>query len=144
VETRTDTLTAENAPAPDLVRAKVGALPVEPAPATGGGRRNPMRALRLPEQHDPAPESTRMIAMSGWAALLVLLGMLVAIRTLVAIVLAPGPGWLVPTVMSLGIAGTVCAALSFATIHHRQLPWQLLGLATLLLCGNLFLVIARL
>ena len=144
METRIDTLTAETVPAPDLVRAKVGALPVEPADEHGEGVRNPMRALRLPEKHDPAPESTRMIAMSGWAALLVLLGMVVAIRTFVAIVFEPGPDWLVPTVMSVGIAGTACAGLAFATVHHRWLPWELLGLSTLLLSGNLFLVVSHL
>src|SRR5215218_6994519 len=48
VETRIDTLTAETVPAPDLVRAKVGALPVEPAASRAEGVRNPMRALRLP------------------------------------------------------------------------------------------------
>ncbi|NUR73423.1 MAG: hypothetical protein HOU81_21605 [Hamadaea sp.] len=145
METRIDTLT-EN-PAPELTRARVGSLPVLPVAAsvaTQGVRRNPMRALRLPEQDDPAPGSTRMLGMSAWAALLVLVGAVVAVRVFLAIVFEPGPDWLMPTVMSVGIAGTVCGGLAFATVHHRWLPWELLGTASLLLGGNLLLVITQL
>jgi len=142
VETRIDTLT--ETPAPELTRTRVGSLPVEPAADPAPVRRNPMRALRLPEQDDPAPGSTRMLGMSAWAALLVLIGMVVAIRTFVAIVFEPGPDWLVPTVMSVGIAGTVCGGLAFATVHHRWLPWELLGVASVLLGGNLLLVVTQL
>jgi hypothetical protein len=56
----------------------------------------------------------------------------------------PGPDWLVPTVMSIGIGGTVCAGLAFATVHHKGRPWELLGLASLLLGVNLVLVITQL
>jgi hypothetical protein len=155
VETRIDTLTdtpaqreiasaeAASAEGAALTRPRVGSPPVAPAdqPAV---RRNEMRALRLPEEDDPAPGSVRMLGMSAWAAGLVLLGMAVAVRTFVAIVFQPGPAWLVPTVMSVGIAGTICGGLAFATIHHRWLPWQLLGVATVLLGGNLLLVITQL
>lgn len=148
METRIDTLTTDAPASPGsgdpVVRAAVGALPVMPAPAAAPGVRNPMRALRLPEHDDPAPDTSRMLLMSGWAALLALLGMVVAVRTFVAIVFSPGPEWLVPTVMSVGIAGTACAGLAFATVHHRWLPWQLLGLASVLLGGNLYLVISYL
>jgi hypothetical protein len=123
----------------------VGTLTVEPAnPARSDGPHNPMRALRLPEDRDPAPNLGRMVAMSAWAAVLALLGMVVAIRTFLAIMLGPGPDWLVPTVMSLGIGGTICAGIAFATVHHKWLPWQLLGLASVLLGVNLVLVIGQL
>ncbi|MEV6971258.1 hypothetical protein AB0M47_39790 [Hamadaea sp. NPDC051192] len=149
METRIDTLTETPAQAPGespaakFVRARVGSLTVVPA-AAETVRRNPMRALRLPEQDDPVPGSTRMLGLSAWAALLVFVGMVVAIRVFVAIVFEPGPSWLVPTVMSVGIAGTVCGGLAFATVHHRWLPWELLGVASLLLGGNLLLVITQL
>lgn len=85
-----------------------------------------------------------MLGMSAWAALLVLVGAVVAVRVFLAIVFEPGPDWLMPTVMSVGIAGTVCGGLAFATVHHRWLPWELLGTASLLLGGNLLLVITQL
>ncbi|NUO61068.1 MAG: hypothetical protein HOV78_30790 [Hamadaea sp.] len=150
METRIDTLTETPAQpsgetqAATLVRARVGSLPVVPAEAIQAVRRNPMRALRLPEHDDPEPGSTRMLGMSAWAALLVFVGMVVAIRVFLAIVFEPGPEWLVPTVMSVGIAGTVCGGLAFATVHHRWLPWELLGVASVLLGGNLLLVITQL
>lgn len=124
------------------VSRTVGALSVEPA---GPDRpRNPMRALRFPEDGDPAPNLGRMVGMSVWAAALALLGMVVAVRTFIAIMLGPGPDWLVPTVMSVGIGGTVSAGLAFATVHHKWLPWELLGVASLLLSANLLLVITQL
>jgi hypothetical protein len=151
VETSTDTLAAAAADADVSVASQaarattVGALTVESAsPAPLDGPRNPGRALRLPEENDPAPHLGRMVAMSVWAAGVALLGMVVAIRTFVAIMLGPGPDWLVPTVMSLGIGGTICAGIAFATVHHKWLPWELLGLASLLLGANLVLVITEL
>jgi hypothetical protein len=150
VETSTDTFTAATAapegPATDVPRATtVGALTVEPAgSARLDGPHNPMRALRLPEHADPAPRLGRMVAMSAWAAGLAFLGMVVAIRTFLAIMLGPGPDWLVPTVMSLGIGGTICAGFAFATVHHKWLPWELLSMASVLLCANLVLVITQL
>jgi hypothetical protein len=150
VETSTGTFPAAIAPADeaaaDVPRATtVGALTVESASAArSGGTHNPVRALRLPEDGDPAPQLSRMVAMSAWAAVLALLGMVVAVRTFVAIMVGPGPDWLVPTVMSLGIGGTVGAGLAFATVHHKWLPWELLGVASLLLAVNLVLVITQL
>jgi hypothetical protein len=148
VETSTDTLAAADAGAPvasPAARATtVGALTVESASPGLDGPRNPMRALRLPEAGDPAPHLGRMVAMSVWAAALALLGMVVAVRTFVAIMLGPGPDWLVPTLMSLGIGGTVCAGIAFLTVHHKWLPWELLGLASVLLGTNLVLVITQL
>ena len=89
---------------------------------------------------DHAPHLGRMVALSAWSAVVALLGMAVAIRTFVAIVLDPGPAWVVPVVMTIGIGGTVCAGLAFAAVHYRRLPWQLLGAASLLLAINLILV----
>lgn len=123
----------------------VGALTVEPASAgRPEGPRNPMRALRLPEDGDPAPHLGRMAALSVWAAAVALLGMVVVVRTFIAVMFGPGPDWLMPTVMSIGIGGTVCAGLAFATVHHKSLPWKLLGVASLLLGVNLVLVITQL
>jgi hypothetical protein len=148
VETSADTFAAVDADAPvasPAARATtVGALTVEPVSPAQAGPRYPVRALRLPEMDDPSPNLARMVSMSTWAAALVLLGMIVAVRTFIAIFLDPGPQWLVPTLMSLGIGGTLCAGIAFATAHRRWLPWELLGLASLLLATNLFLVITRL
>jgi hypothetical protein len=99
-----------------------------------------MSPVRLPVDGDPVPHMGRMIAMSAWAAIVVLLGMVVAVRTFVAIVLQPGPAWVVPTVTTIGIAGTLCAGFAFAAIHHKTLPWRLLGAASGLLLVNLALV----
>lgn len=98
------------------------------------------RALRFPEPDDPAPRMRRMVLLSGWSAALALLGLIVAVRTFIAIVLSPGPGWLVPVVAVVGFAGIACAGLAFAAVHHKWLPWELLSLASLLLGINLILV----
>jgi hypothetical protein len=124
-------------------RTTVGALTVESGAGINGPR-NPIGAPRLPEEHDLAPGAGRMVVTSAWAAVLVLLGMVVGVRTFIAIALDPGPRWLIPTVMILGIAGTACTGIALATIRRPRLPWRLLGLATLLLCGNLCLVITLL
>ncbi|NUR31123.1 MAG: hypothetical protein HOV83_35645 [Catenulispora sp.] len=116
----------------------LGALPVEASPEPGV--RNPMRALRLPEEHDPAPHSGRLVAVCSWAAGIGLLGLVIALRTLAAMLHAPGAGWVVPTVISIAAVGTVSAGLAFATIHHRRLPWQLLSVSTALLLANLVIV----
>ena len=48
-------------------------------------------------------------------------------------------------ILTLGLALSVASArLAFATVHHRWLPWELLGVASLLLGGNLLLVITQL
>ena len=147
METSADTFAAVDADTPVAGPAAwattVGALAVEPADPAQTGPRYPVRALHLPEMDDPAPNLARMISMSTWAAALGLLGMIVAVRTFIAIFVAPGPQWLVPTLMSLGIGGTVCAGIAFATAHRKWLPWELLGLASLLLATNLLLVIIR-
>lgn len=119
----------------------VGALTVESAdPPRSDAPRKALRALRLPEDDDPTPHLGRMIAMSVWASVLVLLGMAVAVRMFLAIVLGSAPTWLVSMVAVIGIAGTVCAGVAFATVHHRWLPWRLLSAASLLLGLNLLLV----
>lgn len=130
----------------DVSRATtVGALTVESVdPPQSDAPRNPVPALRLPDKDDPAPQLGRMVAMCAWAAALVLLGMVIAVRTFLVIMLGPSPAWVVPTVMSIGIGGTVCAGVAFATVHHKWLPWQLLGMASLLLGVNLVLVITQL
>jgi hypothetical protein len=147
VETRADTFAAADTHAPVASPAAgpttVGALTVERAGPIQAGPRNPVWPLHLPEMDDPSPNLARMVSMSTWAAVLGLLGMIVAVRTFIAIFIAPGPQWLVPTLMSLGIGGTLCAGIAFATAHRKWLPWELLGLASLLLATNLVLVITR-
>lgn len=93
---------------------------------------------------DAEPQLGRMVTMSAWAAVLALLGMVVAVRTFIAIMFDPGPEWLVPTIMSLGIAGTACAGIAFAAVRRKVVPWLLLLLASLLLGANLVLVVTRL
>jgi hypothetical protein len=149
VDTTTGTFTAATGDAAsDGVVIQAPAAPLEEEMASDtveAAARSPQEGgrpthLRLREETEEAPHLGRMVAMSACAALLALLGMVVAIRTFVAIVLDAGPGWVVPVVMTLGVAGTVCAGLAFATVHHKRLPWQLLGAASLLLAVNLILV----
>jgi hypothetical protein len=123
-----------------IVETSTGAFPAVTAPAPSDASRDPMPAVRLPEDGDPAPHMGRMVAMCVWAAVVTLLGMVVAIRMFIAIVIQPGPAWLLPTVVVFGIAGIGCAGVAFGTIHHKWLPWRLLGAATLLLAVNLLLV----
>ncbi|GAA1506368.1 hypothetical protein GCM10009827_020130 [Dactylosporangium maewongense] len=86
-------------------------------------------AFRLPTDRDPAPEPRHLAAVCGWAALLGLGGMAVALRAFVGLVSA-SRGWYAPTVIVIGLVGLACTIAAFASVHQRRLPFALLGAAS--------------
>lgn len=86
-------------------------------------------AFRLPTDRDPAPEPRHLAAVCGWAALLGLGGMAVALRAFVGLVSA-SRAWYAPTVIAIGLVGLACTIAAFASVHKRRLPFALLGAAS--------------
>lgn len=124
-------------------RTALGALSIEPRtrpPATTSRT----GALRLPAEHDPAPRHGRMLVLSAWSALLVLVGLVIGARMFAAILLNSGPEWLVPAVVAIGVVGIVAAGLAFAAIHRGAWAYLALGTATLALTINLALTLTYL
>jgi hypothetical protein len=95
-------------------------------------RRQLPDAFRLPTEDDPAPANRHIAAVCAWAAVLGLGGMAVALRAFVGLV-SQYRAWYAPTVITVGLLGLACTIGSFASVHHRRLPFALLGAATVLL-----------
>jgi hypothetical protein len=83
------------------------------------------------------PTLRRLAGLSGWAALLGLLGMAVGIRGLVAVIATTPPGWYQPTLILIGIAGIITTAAAFVTARRGLTPWILLGTASAVLITSL-------
>lgn len=113
-------------------------------PGTGLGGRIAARLrvrFRLPGRQDPAPHPAKLIGICGWAAGLGLLGLPVAGRSSVAIVMHAAPAWFEPAVVTLGLLGIGLTVAGFAAVHRRWLPWGLLLAASALLASNLLLTL---
>jgi hypothetical protein len=85
--------------------------------------------FRLPTEADPRPASRRIAAVCAWAAALGLGGMAVALRAFVGLI-AQYRAWYAPTVIAVGLLGLACTIGAFASVHHRRLPFALLGVAS--------------
>lgn len=128
--------------APDTTRT-LGALPVE-ARSEARIEPVPMRPVRLPAEHDPAPNHGRLLLLSAWTAVLVLLGLVAAARVIAAILLNSGPNWLVPASVTIGTLGVIAAGVAFASIHRATWAYAMLGASTVALFLNLTLVLVLL
>jgi hypothetical protein len=107
-------------------------------------RRQPMPAITMPGPHDPPPDTHRMIGICAWAAVLGLIGLAIAGRALVALVMSAPPGWYEPTVVLVGLLGMGLTAAAYLAVYHPRLPWALLGAATVPLVANLAVTIVAL
>lgn len=97
--------------------------------------------FKLPDGQVPAPHPIRLFAICTWAAGLGLFGLPVAGRSSVAIITGSAPAWFEPVVVSVGVAGILVTAATFAAMHRRWLPWLLLAAGTALLLSNLGLTL---
>jgi hypothetical protein len=131
---------SEAAPRP---AGALDALPIEPRTEPRAADA-PARPLRLHEEHDPAPRHSRLFALSGWSAGMVLVGFLIAVRLAAAMFLEQGPGWLAPTMIGIAVGGIVAAGVAFASIHRSRWPYLAMSVSTALLAINLLLVLAYL
>jgi hypothetical protein len=90
-------------------------------------------AMREPvRKESPAPR--RLVGLASWAAILGILGAILAIRDGVGIMIG-APAWFFPTVAAIGIIGVCLTMGAFLTARARTVPWLLLGLASCALLG---------
>lgn len=83
-------------------------------------------------RHVPiAPPPYRIILMSVWALLLILVGLAAGGRALVATVFTrTAPWWFPPAVLLAGVIGIAMTILTLGTVRYRVLPWLFLLAAT--------------
>jgi hypothetical protein len=83
------------------------------------------------------PDLRRLLGLSGWAAALGVVGLVVGVRGLVAILVGGIPGWYEPTLVVMGLVGTGVTAGAFLTVRYGRLPWYLLGAGTVVLLASI-------
>jgi hypothetical protein len=97
--------------------------------------------FRFPAADDPDPGTVRVLAMSLYSAFLGLGGVGVGLRGLVA-VMGGAPGWFIPVLALVGLAGVVLAVGALLSVHRRFLPWALLLAAAVPLTGDMLIAMA--
>lgn len=99
------------------------------------------RAFRLPGSNDPAPPTTKLVAMCAWATGLGLIGLLVATRAVLAMWRGNPPGWYEPSFIAVGLVGIGLTVGAFMSIQRHRLPWIMLALATVPLIASIVLTV---
>ncbi|GIG57026.1 hypothetical protein Lfu02_13980 [Longispora fulva] len=80
-----------------------------------------------------APPPQRILAaVSVWAFVLALGGIVVGLAALVRII-AGAPGWFEPVIILVGILGMGFTVAGFVTVNRALIPWAVLGAGTLTL-----------
>ncbi|MGY0230953.1 hypothetical protein [Longispora urticae] len=91
---------------------------------------------RRGERDFTAPPPQRILAaVSVWAFVLALGGIVVGISALVRII-AGAPGWFEPVIILVGIVGMAFTVAGFATVRRPMIPWAVLGAGTLTLIAG--------
>jgi hypothetical protein len=85
-----------------------------------------------------------VIGTCAWAAVLGLVGLVVAARSLWAIMAGLAPGWFEPAVIGAGLVGIGLTVAGFTAIHQRYLPWALLAAASAVLAATTAMMISAL
>jgi hypothetical protein len=86
--------------------------------------------FRMPGTPDPAIRLRQLAVASTWAAALGFGGVILVLRIVFGLFTSIA-GWYLPVIFVLGLAGITCTVGAFGSLHHRRLPWLLLGGATL-------------
>jgi hypothetical protein len=97
-------------------------------------------AIRVPRP-DQGPRLRYLAAACGWAALLGVIGLAIAVRGFVGVQVGDSASWYEPAILitgGLGIGATVAA---FLTVNRRRVPWILLGVASVALVVGMILTI---
>ena len=87
------------------------------------------RNFRMPGEADPPPASRHLAWVCAWAALIGLIGMLVAVRAFIGLIYEER-GWYLPVLVLIGLTGMASTIGAFASVHRRRLPMILLGVAS--------------
>jgi hypothetical protein len=94
-------------------------------------------AFRRPNFSQRGPNLRRLAGLSGWAALLGVIGLGVGVRGLIAILVGEVPGWYQPTLIMMGLIGLGMIAGAFLTVQRGILPWLLLGASSVVLLASI-------
>ena len=98
-------------------------------------------AIRVPRP-DQGPRLRHIAAACGWAALLGVIGLAIAIRGFVGVQVGDGASWYEPAILTTGTMGIGATVAAFLTVSRRRVPWILLGLASVALVVGMILTIA--
>lgn len=107
------------------------------APADAPGLSSVTGAFRQPNLSRRDPDPRRLAGLTGWAAALGLVGLVVGVRGLIAIIIGGIPGWYEPTLIVMGLVGIGLTAGAFVTVQRGRLPWILLGAGTGVLLSSI-------
>lgn len=95
-------------------------------------------AMRQPmRKESPAPR--RLVGLCSWAAAVGILGVILALRAIVAVIVGT-PAWYLPTAGLIALVGIVATMGAFLTARAQMIPWALMGVATTALLANLIAV----
>ena len=88
-------------------------------------------------RREAGPPLRVLAGLSGWAATLGVVGLVVGVRGLVAILVGGIPHWYEPILILMGLAGIVLTSAAFVTVQRRPLPWIFLGAGTAVLISSI-------
>lgn len=88
-------------------------------------------AMRTPAESLP-PAPRRLVGLCSWAAAVGILGVIIAIRAVVATIIGTS-AWFPITAGAVGLIGVVATMGSFVTARREHTPWALLSIASLTL-----------
>jgi hypothetical protein len=100
--------------------------------------------FQVPREGDDAPDGGQMVGICAWATALGVVGLVVALRGLIAIIGGHTPAWYEPALISAGTAGILLTVGAFLSIHRTFLPWIMMGLATIPLTVSIALTVVAL
>jgi hypothetical protein len=121
------------------IDATIGGTPVVANDGEPAGLARVTLAMRPETKQPPAPG--RLVGLCAWAAVIGLIGLVLAIRSAFAII-SGAPGWFAPIAAIVGLIGFSSTLGAFVTARWRIAPWALLGVASLTIIVALVLVLA--
>jgi hypothetical protein len=98
-------------------------------------------AIRVPRS-DPGPRLRHIAVACGWAALLGVIGLAIAVRGFIGIQVGDAASWYEPAILITGGAGIGATVAAFLTVSRRRVPWILLGVASAALVVGMILTIS--
>jgi hypothetical protein len=119
--------------------ATMGGTPVVANDGEPAGLARVTLAMRPDTKQPPAPG--RLVGLCAWAAIIGIIGLVLAIRSAFAII-SGAPGWFAPVAAIVGLIGFSSTLGAFVTARWRIAPWALLGVASLTIIVALILVLA--
>ena len=118
--------------------ATMGGTPVVAHDGEPAGLARVTLAMRPETKQPPAPG--RLVGLCAWAAVIGIIGLVLAIRSAFAII-SGAPGWFAPLAAIVGLIGFSSTLGAFVTARWRIAPWALLGVASLTIIVALILVL---